>query len=185
MYFEKTKIEGLVIIHPKVFEDMRGCFFESFVHKEFAKKIPNINFVQDNESHSKYGVARGLHFQTGQWTQSKLVRVVKGCAIDIAVDLRPNSPTFGHHYAIELSETNKKQFFIPRNFAHGFVSLSENTILQYKCDNYYNQESESGILFTDPSLNIDLKISINDLILNQRDLKWPTFEQYKISNSSA
>ena len=185
MDFEDTNIKGLIIIHPKIYEDMRGYFLESFVRKEFVKKIPDINFVQDNESCSKYGVARGLHFQTGQWAQSKLVRVVRGRAIDIAVDLRPNSPTFGHHHAVELSATNKKQFFIPKNFAHGFVSLSEDTILQYKCDNYYNHESENGILFTDPNLNIDLKLPMNDLMINQRDLNWPTLEQYKSNNFNA
>lgn len=165
----ETEIEGVLIIKPRVFADERGYFFESFSQKEFEEKVCKTTFVQDNESKSTYGVLRGLHFQKMPYAQSKLVRVVKGSVLDIAVDLRKGSPTFGKHVAAELSEENKLQFFVPRGFAHGFVVLSEEAIFQYKCDNYYYPESEGGILWNDPALNIDWLIPEQDIILSEKD----------------
>ena len=165
----ETEIEGVVIIEPRVFADERGYFFESFSQQEFEEKVCETTFVQDNESKSAYGVLRGLHFQKMPYAQSKLVRVVKGSVLDIAVDIRKGSPTFGKHVAVELSAENKLQFFVPRGFAHGFVVLSDEVVFQYKCDNYYRPESERGILWNDPTLNIDWKISENDIILSGKD----------------
>ena len=165
----KTAIEGAIIIEPKVFSDDRGYFFESFSQKEFEEKVCNTVFVQDNESKSTYGVLRGLHFQKMPYAQSKLVRVVKGKVLDVAVDIRKGSPTFGKHVAVELSEDNKLQFFVPRGFAHGFVVLSEEAIFQYKCDNYYTPQSEGGIMWNDPALNIDWQIPLEDVILSGKD----------------
>ena len=165
----KTELEGVVIIEPRVYADSRGYFFESFSQKEFEEKVCNTTFVQDNESKSSYGVLRGLHFQKMPYTQSKLVRVVKGKVLDIAVDIRKGSPTFGKSVAAELSEENKLQFFVPRGFAHGFIVLSEEAIFQYKCDNYYAPQSEGGILWNDPSLDIDWILNEKEIILSEKD----------------
>lgn len=151
----KTEIEGVVIIEPKVFGDERGYFFESFSQKQFQEEVCNTTFVQDNESKSSYGVLRGLHFQKGEYAQAKLVRVVKGKVLDVAVDIRKGSPTFRKHVSVELTEENKRQFFVPRGFAHGFVVLSDEAIFQYKCDNFYTPEHEGGIAWNDPKLGID------------------------------
>ena len=169
----KTEIEGVVILEPKVFSDERGYFFESFSQKEFEEKVCKTTFIQDNESKSTYGVLRGLHFQKMPYAQSKLVRVVKGSVLDVAVDIRKGSPTFGKHVATVLSEENKMQFFVPRGFAHGFVVLSDEAIFQYKCDNYYAPKSEGGIMWNDPALNIDWQISMKDIILSGKDKKNP------------
>lgn len=167
----KTAIEGLVIIEPKVFKDARGYFFESFSQREFEQKVRKINFVQDNESMSSYGVMRGLHFQCPPYTQSKLVRCVKGRVLDVAVDIRKSSPTYGKHVAVELSEDNHRQFFVPRGFAHGFVVLSETAVFQYKCDNFYAPEADGGINIKDESLGIDWQIAMEDALLSEKDLK--------------
>ena len=167
----KTAIEGLVIIEPKVFKDARGYFFESFSQREFEQKVRKINFVQDNESMSSYGVMRGLHFQRPPYTQSKLVRCVKGRVLDVAVDIRKGSPTYGEHVAVELSEDNHRQFFVPRGFAHGFVVLSETAIFQYKCDNFYAPEADGGINIKDESLGLDWQIAMEDALLSEKDLK--------------
>ena len=167
----KTAIEGLVIIEPKVFKDARGYFFESFSQREFEQKVRKINFVQDNESMSSYGVMRGLHFQRPPYSQSKLVRCVKGRVLDVAVDIRKGSPTYGEHVAVELSEDNHRQFFVPRGFAHGFVVLSETAIFQYKCDNFYAPEADGGINIKDESLGIDWQIATEDALLSEKDLK--------------
>ena len=166
-----TEIEGLLILEPKVFGDERGYFFESFSQREFEEKVCKTVFVQDNESKSGYGVLRGLHFQKPPFEQAKLVRVVKGKVLDVAVDIREDSPTFGKHVSVELSEENKRQMFVPRGFAHGFVVLSEEAIFQYKCDNYYMPQAEGGILWNDPALKIDWKIPMEDVILSEKDKK--------------
>lgn len=174
----KTEIEGVVIIEPKIFGDERGYFFESFNAAEFARKVGvNTVFVQDNESKSKYGVLRGLHFQKGEFAQSKLVRVVEGRVIDVAVDIRRGSPTFGKHVAIELSKENKRQLFIPRGFAHGFAVLSEEAVFQYKCDNLYAPEHEGAIAWNDPKIGIDWQIRPEDAILSEKDRKHPTLDE--------
>lgn len=165
-----TAIEGLVIIEPKVFKDARGYFFESFSQREFEEKVCPINFVQDNESMSSYGVMRGLHFQAPPFTQSKLVRCVKGRVLDVAVDIRKGSPTYGQHVAVELSEDNHRQFFIPRGFAHGFAVLSETAIFQYKCDNFYAPQADGGISIQDESLGIDWQIPTENVILSEKDI---------------
>jgi len=167
----KTDIEGLVIIEPRVFKDARGYFFESFSQREFEEKVRKINFVQDNESMSSYGVMRGLHFQRPPFTQSKLVRCVKGKVLDVAVDIRKGSPTYGQHVAVELSEENHRQFFVPRGFAHGFAVLSETAVFQYKCDNFYAPEADGGISIKDDSLGIDWQIRIDDTVLSEKDIK--------------
>ena len=167
----QTAIEGLVIIEPKVFSDARGYFFESFSQKEFEEKVRKINFVQDNESMSTYGVMRGLHFQRPPYTQSKLVRCVQGRVLDVAVDIRKGSPTFGQHVAVELSEDNHRQFFVPRGFAHGFAVLSETAIFQYKCDNFYAPEADGGISIKDDSLGIDWQIPTDKALLSDKDMK--------------
>lgn len=167
----KTAIEGLVIIEPKVLKDARGYFFESFSQREFEEKVRRINFVQDNESMSSYGVIRGLHFQAPPYTQSKLVRCVKGMVLDVAVDIRKGSPTYGQHVAVELSEYNHRQFFVPRGFAHGFAVLSEIAIFQYKCDNFYAPEADGGINIKDESLGIDWQIPMDKTILSEKDIK--------------
>ena len=166
-----TAIEGLVIIEPKIFKDARGYFFESFSQREFDEKVRKINFVQDNESMSGYGVMRGLHFQRPPFTQSKLVRCVKGRVLDVAVDIRKESPTYGRHVAVELSEENHRQFFVPRGFAHGFAVLSKTAVFQYKCDNFYTPEADSGISLQDESLGIDWRIPISHAILSEKDTK--------------
>ena len=167
----KTDIEGLVIIEPKIFGDARGYFFESFSQREFEAKVRKVNFVQDNESMSSYGVMRGLHFQRPPFAQSKLVRCVKGRVLDVAVDIRKGSPTYGKHVAVELSEDNHRQFFVPRGFAHGFVVLSEIAVFQYKCDNFYAPEADGGINIKDETLGIDWQISLEDAILSEKDTK--------------
>ena len=166
----KTAIDGLVIIEPKVFQDSRGYFFESFSQREFEEKVRKINFVQDNESMSSYGVMRGLHFQRPPYTQSKLVRCVKGRVLDVAVDIRKSSPTYGQHVAVELSEDNHRQFFVPRGFAHGFAVLSETAIFQYKCDNFYAPQADGGISIKDDSLGIDWQIPTKNAILSEKDI---------------
>lgn len=165
----KTAIEGVVIIEPKVFKDQRGYFFESFSQREFEAKVRKINFVQDNESMSSYGVMRGLHFQRPPYTQSKLVRCVKGKVLDVAVDIRKGSPTYGQHVAVELSEDNHRQFFVPRGFAHGFAVLSDTAVFQYKCDNFYAPQADGGISIKDESLGIDWKIPTDMVILSEKD----------------
>ena len=165
----KTAIEGVVIIEPRLFKDDRGYFFESFSQREFTEKVRKVDFVQDNESKSSYGVLRGLHFQKPPYAQSKLVRVIKGSVLDVAVDIRKGSPTFGEHVSVELTEENHRQFFISRGFAHGFVVLTEEVIFQYKCDNYYAPQYESGIQFDDPALGIDWKIPEAEMILSAKD----------------
>lgn len=166
----KTGIEGVVIIEPRIYKDDRGYFFESFSEREFNEKVRNVRFVQDNESKSSYGVMRGLHYQKMPYTQSKLVRCVKGKVLDVAVDIRQGSPTFGRHVAVELSEDNHLQFFIPKGFAHGFAVLSEEAIFQYKCDNFYVPQSEGGIQLIDEALNIDWRIPTEKAILSEKDI---------------
>lgn len=165
----KTSIEGVVIIEPKVFKDARGYFFESFSQREFEEKVRKINFVQDNESMSSYGVMRGLHFQRPPFTQSKLVRCVKGRVLDVAVDIRKGSLTYGQHVAVELTEDNHRQFFVPRGFAHGFAVLSETAVFQYKCDNFYAPQADGGISIKDDSLGIDWKIPTDKALLSEKD----------------
>lgn len=169
----KTQIDGIVIIDPRILRDARGYFFESFSQKDFDEKIMPIHFVQDNESMSKYGVIRGLHYQKMPYTQSKLVRCVKGAVLDVAVDIRQGSPTFGQHVAVELTEENHRQIFIPRGFAHGFAVLSETAIFQYKCDNFYTPQADAGIQLLDEELGIDWKIPITEAILSEKDMKHP------------
>lgn len=171
-----TTIPGVVIIEPKVFGDKRGYFFESFSQREFDEKVApilghTINFVQDNESMSTYGVMRGLHFQRPPFTQSKLVRCVKGAVLDVAVDIRKGSPTYGKHVAVELTEDNHRQFFVPRGFAHGFAVLSETAVFQYKCDNFYAPQADGGISILDDTLGIDWRIPTDKAILSEKDTK--------------
>ena len=165
----KTKLDGVVIIEPKIFGDARGYFFESFSQREFEEKVRKINFVQDNESMSSYGVMRGLHFQRPPFTQSKLVRCVKGAVLDVAVDIRKGSPTYGQHVAVELTEDNHRQFFVPRGFAHGFAVFSVISIFQYKCDNFYAPQADGGISIVDESLGIDWKIPTDKALLSEKD----------------
>ena len=169
----ETNIEGVIIIEPRLFEDERGYFFESFNQKEFQEKVCKTTFIQDNESKSSYGVIRGLHFQKPPFAQSKLVRGVKGSVLDVAVDIRKGSPTFGQHVAVELTEDNHRQFFIPRGFAHGFSVLSKEVIFQYKCDNFYAPQSEGAIAWDDPDLGIDWQISIDEILLSEKDKSHP------------
>ena len=165
----KTDIEGVFIIEPIVFEDERGYFFESYNQADLKKQGIDYNFIQDNQSKSKYGTIRGIHFQKGEFSQAKLVRVLEGTVLDVAVDLRKNSPTFGKHVAVELSAENKRQLMIPRGFGHGFSVLSETAVFAYKCDNVYNKASECGIRYNDPTLNIDWKINTDKAILSEKD----------------
>mgnify|MGYP002270510526 FL=1 len=165
----KTNISDVVILDPRVFGDERGYFFESFSQREFNEQVAEVTFVQDNESKSSYGVVRGLHYQLPPYTQAKLVRVVEGEVLDVVVDLRKNSATFGKHVAVVLSGENKRQFFIPKGFAHGFAVLSPQAVFQYKCDNYYAPQYESGIQFDDPALGIDWKIPEAEMILSAKD----------------
>ena len=174
----KTDIEGVVIIEPRIFKDARGYFFESFSAKEFQEKVCQTTFVQDNESYSSYGVVRGLHFQKPPYTQSKLVRVIKGAVLDVAVDLRKGSPTYGKHVAVELTGENHRQLFIPKGFAHGFSVLSDEVLFQYKCDNFYAPQSEGGIAWNDPALQIDWRIPTDKIILSEKDTKHPLLEDY-------
>ena len=174
----KTDIEGLLIIEPKIFKDTRGYFFESFSQREFEEKIGPIHFVQDNESMSSYGVMRGLHFQSPPYTQSKLVRCVKGAVLDVAVDVRVGSPTYGKHVAVELTEENHRQFFIPKGFAHGFAVLSETAVFQYKCDEFYHPEADGGISILDETLGIDWRIPSIDAILSEKDKHHPLLKEF-------
>lgn len=167
----KTEIDGVVIIEPRIFNDQRGYFFESFSERDFCKEVREVKFVQDNESKSQYGVLRGLHFQKPPYCQSKLVRVIKGAVLDVAVDIRKGSPTFGKHVAVELTEDNHRQFFVPRGFAHGFAVLSDEAIFQYKCDNFYAPEADGGISILDESLGIDWRIPMDKAILSEKDTK--------------
>lgn len=169
----KTAIPDLVIIEPRLFRDERGYFFESFSQREFTEKVCNTTFVQDNESKSSYGVLRGLHFQKPPYAQSKLVRVVKGAVLDVAVDIRRSSPTFGQHVAVELTEDNHLQFFIPRGFAHGFAVLTDEVIFQYKCDNFYAPQSEGALAWDDPDLGIDWRLPAEKVILSEKDRHHP------------
>lgn len=174
----KTALDGVVIIEPRVFKDTRGYFFESFSQREFDEKVRPILFVQDNESMSTFGVIRGLHFQRPPFTQSKLVRCVQGRVLDVVVDIRKGSPTFGQHVAIELSEDNHYQVFIPRGFAHGFAVLSDVTVFQYKCDEFYHPEADAGISILDDSLGIDWQIPMDQAILSDKDLKHPYLKEF-------
>lgn len=175
----KTDIEGVLIIEPKIFGDNRGYFFESFSQRDFDNAVGyHVNFVQDNESMSSYGVMRGLHFQRPPFTQSKLVRVVKGRVLDVAVDIRKGSPTYGKHVAVELTESNHRQLFIPKGFAHGFVVLSYQAIFQYKCDEFYHPEADGGISILDDSLGIDWRINMIDAILSEKDKKHPLIKDF-------
>lgn len=178
----KTNIEGVVIIEPKLFKDNRGYFFESFNEKEFKEKVADINFVQDNESKSSYGVLRGIHFQAPPFAQSKLVRVVKGKVLDVAVDLRKDSPTFGQWTSVILSARNHKQFFLPQGMGHAFVVLTKTAVFQYKCDNFYNKESEGAIIWNDKTLNIDWGVQEKDIVLSEKDKHHPTLEEFNETN---
>ena len=171
----KTAIEGVFIIEPRLFKDDRGYFFESFSQRKFNEKVRKVNFVQDNESKSSYGVLRGLHFQKPPYAQSKLVRVIKGAVLDVAVDIRKGSPTFGKYVSVELTEDNHRQFFIPRGFAHGFSVLTDEVIFQYKCDNFYHPEAEGAIVWNDTELKIDWKIPIEKITLSEKDKAYPNF----------
>lgn len=174
----KTGIEGVYIIEPRLFKDARGYFFESFSQREFEEKVGSIQFVQDNESMSSYGVMRGLHFQRPPYTQSKLVRCVRGAVLDVAVDLRKGSATYGQHVAVELTEDNHRQFFIPKGFAHGFAVLSETAVFQYKCDEFYHPEADGGISILDASLGIDWRIPTDKAILSEKDTKHPMLNHF-------
>jgi dTDP-4-dehydrorhamnose 3,5-epimerase len=175
----KTNINGVYIIEPRIFEDSRGYFFESYNDLEFINKVGFIDFVQDNESKSSYGVMRGLHFQKPPYTQAKLVRCVRGAVLDVAVDLRKDSPTYGNHVAVELTEDNHRQLFIPKGFAHGFSVLSDIAIFQYKCDNFYHPECDGGINILDESLGIDWKIPMDKAILSEKDTKHPLLKDFE------
>lgn len=174
-----TAIEGLLIIEPRVFKDARGYFFESFSQREFEEKVGPVCFVQDNESMSVYGVMRGLHFQRPPYTQNKLVRCVKGAVLDVVVDIRKGSPTYGQHVAVELSEDNHRQVFIPKGFAHGFAVLSETAVFQYKCDEFYHPEAGDGISILDESLGIDWRIPKDKAILSEKDTRHILFKDFK------
>ncbi len=176
MVFSKTEFDGLFLIKPVIFKDNRGYFFESFRLDEFRKNISDVSFVQDNESRSSYGVLRGLHYQKPPYAQAKLIKVIKGVVLDVAVDIRRDSKTFGKYFSVELSEENHFQLFIPRGFAHGFVVLSQEAVLSYKCDNYYAPQSEEAIIWNDPALSINWKIPPEDIILSEKDKKHPNFK---------
>ena len=177
MKISQTNIPGVVILEPKVFGDTRGYFMESFSEKWFQENVCDTRFVQDNESRSSFGILRGLHFQKPPHAQSKLVRVVKGEVLDVAVDIRKGSPTFGEYVSIRLSEENKKQFFVPRGFAHGFVVLSDDAVFQYKCDNYYSPLSEGSIAYNDPELAIDWQMDASQIQLSEKDRQNPLLKE--------
>lgn len=179
MPFQKTNIPDLLVFEPKIFEDSRGYFFEAYNEQAFQQEGIDIRFVQDNQSKSSYGVIRGLHYQLPPYSQTKLVRVIEGKILDVAVDIRKGSPTFGRHFIIELSAENKKQLFIPAGFAHGFSVLSDTAIVLYKCDCFYNKESEGGIRYDDPSLQIDWQIGKGKEIVSEKDLALPLFSNCK------
>ncbi|MDE7466741.1 MAG: dTDP-4-dehydrorhamnose 3,5-epimerase [Muribaculaceae bacterium] len=174
----KTDIQGVVILEPRIFKDSRGYFFESYSKREFDSQVRPVDFVQDNQSMSTRGVIRGLHFQAPPFAQSKLVRCVRGAVLDVAVDIRRGSPTYGHHVAVELSEENQRQFFVPRGFAHGFAVLSDVAVFQYKCDNYYHPEAEGGISIADTSLGIDWCFNPAEAILSDKDLRHPLLADF-------
>lgn len=180
MEYIKTEIEGVYIIEPKVFNDARGYFMEAWKQTEFNEYIGKVDFIQDNESKSSYGVLRGLHYQKGDLSQAKLVRVIKGKVLDVAVDIRKSSPTFGKHVMVELSEDNKRQFFIPRGFAHGFLVLSEEAVFTYKVDNPYAPQAEAGIRWNDPDLAIEWPIDFSEVQTSEKDLKQPFFKDAEI-----
>ncbi len=173
----KTDIEGVVIIEPRIFADSRGYFFEAFAERDFAEQVCPIHFVQQNEAKSSYGVVRGLHFQLPPHAQSKLVRVTKGRVLDVVVDIRRSSPTFGRHIAVELSEENHLQLFIPRGFAHGYSVLSDEAVMEYQCDNYYAPQSEGGVLWNDAALAIDWQVETDKIILSEKDKHYPTLAE--------
>ena len=180
MDYIKTEIEGVYVIEPKVFKDARGYFMEAWKQSEFEANIGQINFIQDNESKSSFGVLRGLHYQKGEYSQSKLVRVIKGRVLDVAVDIRKSSPTFGKHVMVELSEDNKRQFFIPRGFAHGFLVLSDEAIFTYKVDNPYAPQAEAGIRWNDPALAIEWPIDPAQVLTSEKDLKQPLMKDAEL-----
>lgn len=180
MTFKETSIKGAYIIEPKVFNDARGYFFEAWKQSEFNEKIGKIDFIQDNESKSSRGVLRGLHYQKGEWSQAKLVRVIKGCVLDVAVDIRRSSPTFGQHVMVELSDENKRQFFIPRGFAHGFLVLSDEAIFTYKVDNVYAPQAEAGIRWNDPELGIQWPIEGLEVLTSEKDLRQPLLKEAEL-----
>ncbi|MBQ8066046.1 MAG: dTDP-4-dehydrorhamnose 3,5-epimerase [Prevotella sp.] len=180
MDFKKTKIEGLYIIEPRVFNDARGYFFEAWKKQEFEEHIGPVDFIQDNESKSSYGVLRGLHYQKGDYSQAKLVRVIKGRVLDVAVDIRRSSPTFGQHVMVELSDENKRQFFIPRGFAHGFLVLSDEAVFTYKVDNAYAPQAEAGIRWNDPELAIEWPIDLSQVMTSDKDLRQPLFRDAEL-----
>lgn len=181
MIVTETKLKGCFIIEPAVFKDERGYFMESFNKERFNTGIgASINFVQDNQSFSSRGVIRALHYQIGEHAQSKLVRVLSGTVLDVAVDIRKGSPTFGEHVAINLSAENKKQLFIPRGFAHGFVAISETAEFFYKCDNYYNKDSEGGIIYNDPTINIDWRVPVDEILVSEKDIILPTLDKARL-----
>lgn len=173
MEFKKTSIDGVYVIEPRIFTDARGYFFEAWKQAEFEEHVGKVNFVQDNESKSSRGVLRGLHYQKGDYSQAKLVRVIKGCVLDVAVDIRKSSPTFGQHVMVELSGENKRQFFIPRGFAHGFLVLSDEAIFTYKVDNVYAPQADAGIRWNDPALGINWPIDPKEVLTSEKDLKQP------------
>ncbi len=180
MDYKETCIPGVFVIEPRVFNDARGYFFEAFKKDEFNEHVGEIDFIQDNESKSSYGVLRGLHYQKGEWSQAKLVRVIKGRVLDVAVDIRKSSPTFGQHVMVELSEDNKRQFFIPRGFAHGFLVMSQEAVFTYKVDNVYAPQAEAGIRFDDPDLAIEWPIDSKDMLLSDKDVKAPRMKDAEL-----
>ena len=180
MEYIETEIAGVFIIEPRVFSDARGYFMEAWKEEEFNQHIGRVKFIQDNESKSSYGVLRGLHYQKGEWSQAKLVRVIKGRVLDVAVDIRKSSPTFGKHVMVELSEDNKRQFFIPRGFAHGFLVLSEEAIFTYKVDNPYMPAEEAGIRWNDPELAIEWPIDPAEVQTSEKDLKQPLLKEAQV-----
>ena len=180
MEYKKTTIEGVYIIEPKVFNDARGYFFEAWKKEDFEQHIGKVEFVQDNESKSSYGVLRGLHYQKGDCSQAKLVRVIKGKVLDVAVDIRKSSPTFGKYVMVELSDENKRQFFIPRGFAHGFLVLSDEAIFTYKVDNAYAPQAEAGIRWNDPDINIQWPIDPAQVQTSEKDLKQPFLKDAEV-----
>ncbi len=180
MEYKQTDIEGVYIIEPRVFTDPRGYFVEAWKKAEFEEHIGKVDFIQDNESKSSRGVLRGLHYQQGEWSQAKLVRVIKGRVLDVAVDIRRSSPTFGHHVAVELSEDNKLQLFIPRGFAHGFLVMSDEAVFTYKVDNAYAPHAEAGILWNDPVLGINWPIRADEVITSEKDMKQPLLKDAQL-----
>ncbi len=180
MEYKQTDIEGVYIIEPRVFTDPRGYFVEAWKKAEFEEHIGKVDFIQDNESKSSRGVLRGLHYQQGEWSQAKLVRVIKGRVLDVAVDIRRSSPTFGHHVAVELSEDNKLQLFIPRGFAHGFLVMSDEAVFTYKVDNAYAPHAEAGILWNDPVLGINWPIRADEVITSEKDMKQPLLKDARL-----